>query len=313
MPAESKCVYVSAGGGGDRDAQAQIEGAVRALAATKAMHVVVGAGPLYRGQPFPGVTIVPGRAAEWSLAFDAAICSAGYNTFGELMFAGVPSVFLPQDKLADDQAARAQLAVDAGAGAMLARGDDGDRILRTVSDLLARPDARDAARSLVPENGARTAAAELMRLLCPPASVDLVEATLDDARLAPLSAIAATSGTRELDVLGLASRLAHGREQELGLAIDRSSLLLGDRDAREAREVHGLVDAVVRGLPSSNVEMRAAACSAALDELATLGPGDGAAARAVVAGARWGEPASSDGATLAREMLRTRTLAAPDA
>ena len=313
VPAGKKCVFVSAGGGGDRDAEARIEGAVRALVADSAMHVVVGAGPLYRGQPFPGVTIVPGRAAEWSLAFDAAVCAAGYNTFGELMFAGVPTAFLPQDKLADDQAARAQLAVESGAGAMLDPGCDGAAIHRTVAELLDRPGAREAARALIPENGARVAAAELMRLLCPAASVDLVEATLDDARLERLASgtscvpgTPSASGKRQLEVVSLASHLARGCEHELGLAIDRSLGLLGGRDAPEAREVRGIVDAIVRGLPSSSVAVRAAACDALLHELAArgaLGPGDGATARAVVADGRWGEAgeaASSDGATLAR-------------
>jgi len=309
--AEKKCVFVSAGGGGDRDAEARIEGAVRALAADPSMHVVVGAGPLYRGQPFPGVTIVPGRAAEWSLAFDAAVCAAGYNTFGELMFAGVPTAFLPQDKLADDQAARARLAVDSGAGATLEPGCDGEDIHRTVAALLARPGAREAARALVPENGARVAAAELMRLICRPGSVDLVEATLDDALLGGVV-------SRELEVLSLAARLARGREHELRPAVERSSRLLADRDARAVREVRGLVDAVVHGVPSSSVAVRAAACDAALaalDALGSLGPGDGATARAVVADGRWGEAGggedgeatSSDGAMLARAMRQAES------
>ena len=296
VPANAKCVYVSAGGGGDRDAQERIERTVRALAADEALHVVVGAGPLYRGQPFPNVTLLPGRAAEWSLAFDAAVCAAGYNTFGELMFAGVPSAFFPQDKLADDQAARAQLAVDCGAGVMLEPDSDGERIRATIAELVGRSGAREAARALVGENGARDAAAELLRLLCPPASVDRVEATLDDARLESLA------HARELDVLSLAPRLARGCEQELALAIDRASILLGDRDAREVR---GLVDAVVLGIPSASVAARAAVCDAVLVELATLGPGDGAAARAVVADGRWGGSGSSDGPTLAREVRLT--------
>jgi UDP-N-acetylglucosamine--N-acetylmuramyl-(pentapeptide) pyrophosphoryl-undecaprenol N-acetylglucosamine transferase len=302
-----KCVFVSAGGGGDRDAEARIVGVVRALAADPALHVVVGAGPLYRGRPFPGVTIVPGRAASFTLAFDAAVCAAGYNTFGELMFAGVPTAFLPQDKLADDQAARARLAVERGAGFMLEPGATGDDIHDAVVELLARPGAPAAARSLVPENGARVAAAELLRLVCRPGAVDRVEAELDDACLAGVVA----GGARELEVLGLAARLAGGCDDEgaLGLAVERSSSLLAGRDAGEAREVRGLVEAVVRGLPSSSVAVRAAACDAAIAALApatadgpgSLGPGDGAAARAAVADGRWGASAP-DGALLAHAM-----------
>jgi hypothetical protein len=89
--------------------------------------------------------------------------------------------------------------------------------------------------------------------------------------------------------------------------VERSSRLLAGRDAGEVREVRGLVDAVVRGLPSSRVAVRAAACEAALATLAAvdgagaLGPGDGAAARAAVADGRWGV-SSSDGALLAHAM-----------
>ncbi len=298
IPPSSKCVFVSAGGGGDRDAEAQLGAAVRALLSDERLSVVVGTGPLYRGRPFPGVTILPGRAAEWSLAFDVAVSAAGYNTFGELMFAGVPAAFLPQTKLADDQAARAELAVLRGAGAMLGPGCDAAEIRATIHELLDRPGARDAARGIIPENSARGAAAELLRLLYPPASVDRVEGMLDDERLGLL----AGSGVRELDVLGLAHRLARGPEHDLWAAALCSMGMLGGRTAAEAREVRGLVDAVARGLRSSSVEVRASACEAALAALETLRPGDGAAAHAAVADGRWGEPGASDGATLAREM-----------
>jgi UDP-N-acetylglucosamine:LPS N-acetylglucosamine transferase len=124
------------------------------------------------------VTRLTTGAADHMLAFDAAVCAAGYNTFGELMFAGVPTAFLPQDKLADDQRARAELAVERGAAALLEEKSD---VLAVLRDLVARPSARDAARSLVPENGARIAAAELLRLIVPAAKVDQIEATLADA------------------------------------------------------------------------------------------------------------------------------------
>jgi len=261
----------------------------------------VGTGPLYRGQPFPGLTSVPGRAAEWSLAFDAAICAAGYNTYGELMFAGVPTAFLPQHKLADDQEGRAQLAVERGAGVLLERGWDGERIHRAVVDLIERPGAREAARALVPENCARVAAAELLRLVCARARVDLAEATLDDARLERLHAPPA----REQEAMSLGHRLCRGVEQQLGVAIDRSSLMLARRDANEGREVRGVVDAIVRGLPSSSVEARAHVCDVVLGALGALRAGDGAAARATVADGRWGAAVVEDGMTLARQIRAT--------
>jgi predicted glycosyltransferase len=294
IAADRRCVFVSAGGGGDRDAEAQLASVVSALSTDPELAVVVGTGPLYRGRPLPGVTSLPGQASEWSLAFDVAVCAAGYNTFGELMFAGVPAVFLPQEKLADDQRARAELAVRRGAASMLETGAD---VHAAAWELLARPGAGAAARSLVPENGARVAAAELLRLTCPAASVDRVESALDDAILARVP-----PGKSELDVMALAPRLALGREEELAAAMDRSLSLL---DGRDTREVRGLVDAVARGLPGSSVAVRASVCAEALSELVSLAPGDGAGARAAVAEGRWGGSGSADGIALAQQIRAT--------
>lgn len=286
-----RCVFVSAGGGGDRVAEAELARTVTALSADPSITVVVGTGPLYRGRTFAGVTTLAGGAAEWMLAFDAAVCAAGYNTYGELMYAGVPTAFVPQDKLADDQHARATRAVRRGAAAIVTPDAD---VLEVVRDLLGRPGARDAARAIVPENGARFAAAELLRLVCAPARVDRVEAMLDDDLLARI----ATQGTKhEAEVFRVAQKLAAG-DHDLAQAILRAATLLSDGDASE---VHGLVDAAVRGLgPTATMKDRATAVQAARAALGTLSPGDGAAARAAVAEARWGGEVSVDGAALAR-------------
>jgi predicted glycosyltransferase len=217
---DTRCVYVSAGGGGDREAEAQLDDAVRSLAGDPRISVVVGAGPLYRGPPFPNVTTITGRAATFAPAFDLAVSAAGYNTFGELMFAGVPTLFVPQDKLADDQLARARRAVRAGAAAMLAPGAS---VTAALAELAAREGAGAAARALVPENGARLAAAEMLRLVCPPARVDHADAALDDARLAR-----ASGGGRELAVLAAAAELAQGRDDRLGDAVERAAAALND-------------------------------------------------------------------------------------
>jgi UDP-N-acetylglucosamine--N-acetylmuramyl-(pentapeptide) pyrophosphoryl-undecaprenol N-acetylglucosamine transferase len=289
---EKKCVFVSAGGGGDTDAEAHLARTVQELSRDPSIEVVVGAGALYRGHPFPRLTTLSGPAAAYALGFDAAVCAAGYNTFGELMFAGVPTAFLPQAKLADDQRARAERAVTSGAASVLEPGAD---VLGVVKELLNRPGASAAARSLVPENGARLAAGELLRLLYPPAHVDRVEAALDDSVLASVAA----EGARELDVVSLAGRLAHGCDGELGVAVERAGSLLS---ARGAREVRGVVDAIVRGLGASSVVARADVCDRVIEALGGLAAGDGAAARAAVAAQRWGGAGDRDGSSLARAM-----------
>ena len=49
-------------------------------------------------------------------AFDAAVTAAGYNAVHELLYAGVPSVFVPFERMVDDQEKRAREVAEAGAG-----------------------------------------------------------------------------------------------------------------------------------------------------------------------------------------------------
>lgn len=181
-------VYISAGGGGDTGAEAQILGACSALLDLAAdVHLVVGAGPLYRGRCLhaPRVTWLAqaGSVAELMPAFDVAVCAAGYNTFCELMLAGVPAVFLPQEKIADEQRARAERAVKAGAGVVLRRVGDAQALRDAVAhfrDPAARASASEAARALVPRSHARDAASALLRLVLPAWEVDAAEEAMTD-------------------------------------------------------------------------------------------------------------------------------------
>jgi hypothetical protein len=234
---------------------------------------------------------VPGRAAEWSLAFDVAVSAAGYNTYSELMFAGVPTAFLPQEKLADDQDARARSAVNAGAAVLLDRDWDDARIREAVTELSLRPLARAAAQKLVPENAARRAAAELLRLITPPRDVDRAEGALSEERLVRWKTEGAPA---ELAWLHLAQRLSsHGDTLDVGDALDGSLSLLAAREPAEANEVLGVAEAVVRCSPERTVRERVDAASALLAALAPLRPGDGVLAKATVT-------STGDAAALAR-------------
>src|SRR5258705_11406904 len=104
-------------------------------------------------------------------AVDAAVSAGGYNAVTELMFAGVPTVFLPQPRIADDQDGRAQLVADAGAGRLANSVDD-------VADLLEAPGDPAAARALVTHNGARAAAAEVLSTVLPGSDVAMAHALL---------------------------------------------------------------------------------------------------------------------------------------
>jgi predicted glycosyltransferase len=221
-------VYASAGGGGDENAEKQLGAVFAAFAEDPSVHLVVGAGPLYRGRPRYGerVSWVTGLGvAEHARAFDVAISAAGYNSFFEWMHLGVPSVFLPQPKVADEQDVRARRAVEAGAARVPATLDPA-AIREAARALLAdREAASRSALALVPRNHARTAAAAMLRLVLPPADVDAAEAALSDDVLAKCH-----QGSLALEqALELASALEpekSGRESAAGSAALATDLAL---------------------------------------------------------------------------------------
>jgi hypothetical protein len=102
---------------------------------------------------------------------DAAVSAGGYNAVTELMFAGVPTVFLPQPRIADDQEERARAAAAAGAGRLAKSIDE-------IPDLVEDAGDPEAARALVPANGARAAAAEVLATVLPPGDVAMAQSVL---------------------------------------------------------------------------------------------------------------------------------------
>lgn len=172
VPSDGFAIYVSAGGGGDAQAQEKIFDTYTALNTIPNAHFVIGAGPLYFGERIyaGNVTwLTNENALELMPGFDSAVAAAGYNTFHELMFAGIPSVFLPQEKWADDQASRAELAVSVGAAKVFKSSPGHGELLDAVRDWQdeeARERASAAAKQLVPRNYA-TDIAEWLLQTCP--------------------------------------------------------------------------------------------------------------------------------------------------
>ncbi|MEW6283808.1 MAG: hypothetical protein AB1758_34670, partial [Candidatus Eremiobacterota bacterium] len=122
IPPDRLAVYCTAGGGGDAGAEATLGTLCRRLEDDPGLHLVVAAGPLYRGRTFFGERITWLRqwgTAELLPGCDMAIAAAGYNTCCELWLAGIPALFLPQEKIADEQERRARRAELAGAGRVL--------------------------------------------------------------------------------------------------------------------------------------------------------------------------------------------------
>lgn len=170
LPESGDCVYVSVGGGGDKDAETQYRRLAELAARFPQVRFVFGAGTLYLAREWQAPNVVWTRRplmVTCLRAFDAAITAGGYNTVAELLHAGVPCVFLPQPRSHDDQGVRVALCVERGAG-VLPQTDTVDGITTSLTELL-EPAKREAtserAGSLVPANAAPLAAEESLALL----------------------------------------------------------------------------------------------------------------------------------------------------
>jgi UDP-N-acetylglucosamine--N-acetylmuramyl-(pentapeptide) pyrophosphoryl-undecaprenol N-acetylglucosamine transferase len=162
VSADEDLVYVSAGGGGDPGAEQQLRGLVEALSRRPNTHLLVGAGPLYRGARLHGPNLTwfsgPG-VVELLPACDAAVSAAGYNTFHELLYLQIPTAFFAQPKVADDQSERIDRAAEAGACIRLS---DLAGASLAVDTLLRDRAVAEACGRYLPNNGAAACARALL-------------------------------------------------------------------------------------------------------------------------------------------------------
>ncbi|MCA9522721.1 MAG: hypothetical protein KC609_17210, partial [Myxococcales bacterium] len=168
VPEGDKLLYVSAGGGGDPESERIVRHFVSALESVEGLHLLVGAGPLYRGRQLggPRLTWSSGpNVARYFPGCDAAISAGGYNTVHELMLFGVPSLLFAQEKIADDQAARIDALAALGAAIRIRDVDDGLALRRLVERALDPTEQRrlrQGARAYMPTNGAARCARALL-------------------------------------------------------------------------------------------------------------------------------------------------------
>lgn len=102
--------------------------------------------------------------ARYFAAFDLAVAAAGYNTFHELLAAGVPTLFVPNhETAADDQAARSRYAQEVGVALDVPEPTPEaiDAALTELLDPDVRVRMRAAARERYPGNGAAAAMAAI--------------------------------------------------------------------------------------------------------------------------------------------------------
>lgn len=183
VPEHKRAVWLSAGGGGDPSAEDWLKAAVSVFSQEPDLHTIIGAGPLYRGAPLRGPNLTwltSPLAMEDFLGLDMAFSAAGYNSYHELLHAGVPAAFYGQEKIADEQSRRAESAARAGAALFLPSGPEGLPSLESLRGALAvlRDPSRaallaEAARAFVPRNCAREAAAEALATVLPRAALDV--------------------------------------------------------------------------------------------------------------------------------------------
>lgn len=143
VEADQLLVYVSAGGGGDSQAIAQMETLVARTAADPKRFVLAGYGPLYRGPRCYGRNIVALTEADaWRFfpGLDFALCSAGYNSWQELLAAQVPAAFFAQNKGMDRQDLRIEQGLQGGWHLALPsiQPSDVDKVLHLLDDPATR-------------------------------------------------------------------------------------------------------------------------------------------------------------------------------
>jgi UDP-N-acetylglucosamine--N-acetylmuramyl-(pentapeptide) pyrophosphoryl-undecaprenol N-acetylglucosamine transferase len=163
IPLGATALYASTGGGGDKDAEALFEQLVTAALALPEIHFTLGAGMLYRGREFPAPNVSWTRRpvlSECFRAFDGAITAGGFNSVWELLHCGVPCLFLPLARGWDDQEARVERCVAAGAGVRL----DSLSAEAIAAGLAQLP---HSIPTLAPRNGALAAAEEILSLVFP--------------------------------------------------------------------------------------------------------------------------------------------------
>lgn len=162
-------IYISAGGGGDKQAEQDLS-AIIAVASMNPNHtVLVGYGPLYRGKKVYRQNVIPITDCDVRQFFkgiDLAFSAAGYNTYEELLSAGVPTAFYAQAKGMDRQDERVDIGVK-NRWHIALRDFDQISIEDAIVSLKKEKNLsviRNALKARNQSNGALSAALELLKL-----------------------------------------------------------------------------------------------------------------------------------------------------
>ena len=158
-------VFISLGGGGDETNPETLRNLLQILSQIPQVQLLFAEGLLAKNA-FAGtdniLVINEYPASKLLNGIDFALASAGYNTFHELLYFGVPTIFMPKLRGYDDQALRAQRAADKGACLMCVENEDfKENVTQQINLLLdseLRGKMRTSAQQYVPQNHVQEAA-----------------------------------------------------------------------------------------------------------------------------------------------------------
>ena len=168
VPLDKKIVLLNFGGGGDQTTIDNYNSVFKAFANKSYIHFVVPEAPLSRFSiqlPSNASTIKYYPLVELMAGFDAAISAAGYNTFHELLYTGVPTIFVPKTRGYDDQEQRARNAMLADSAIMLYEEVLESEIVDAVNSLLKYSKISENAQNYVQNNGAEVAAQKILDII----------------------------------------------------------------------------------------------------------------------------------------------------
>nr|WP_286672883.1 glycosyltransferase [Anaeromonas gelatinilytica] len=160
IPEGYKIVYVQLGAGNINDINSTIYKVLKALKEREDIYIVMGESIIGNRLNIYEDRVLVIRDypnSRYFSAFDLAISATGYNTFHELMYFGVPSIFIPNTNTkTDDQLSRAKKAAMVDAAIVIE--DVTEESLRKSINYILEPSnnlkMKENCKELIESNGA---------------------------------------------------------------------------------------------------------------------------------------------------------------
>lgn len=159
IPSNAQVLLISLGGGGDENYERLLSSLFNVIKKLPNHIYVIWAIGLLSESKLPFELLSHHRiinlyplTAVYPLV-TAAIATAGYNSFHELLYHGIPTIFLPQERGYDDQFSRVNRAVQQNACLLCEWTKQEKQILSLINDRKLLQMISDNARNYVPING----------------------------------------------------------------------------------------------------------------------------------------------------------------